>query len=214
MKKRSVLPYAIVIFILWANSLVFAQGKLQLWTETYHHKDFQKIKEMLSGGEDSFLKPADALFFKTLFISNGELARKNYQTVFSSGSKSLKPLAAKKLMEYFYAAGYYVTATKYQKYIVQNQNSGLEQKNSGKVLSGSDDAYFIQVGAFGLKDNARQQVDFLETQNINADLVTRTVNGKTLFCVWIKGKTDLDSTLQQANQIKQKYDLQFQIMKK
>ncbi len=207
-------PYLLLLIILISTQLVVAQGNLKIWTDSYNRKDFAKIKEMLSGGEDAFLKPSDALFFKSLFISNGEVALKNYQTVFESGSIVLKPFAAQKLMDYFYAAGYYVTATKYQKYIVENQNFVKKQPITENRPNVTDGKYYIQVGAFGLKDNARQQVAFLGTQNITASLVERDVNGKNLFCVWIEGKTNLDSTLQIANRIKQKYDLKFQIMKK
>ncbi len=207
-------PYFwVLLLILSSSQFLFAQGKLDIWTDTYARKDFARIKDMLSGGEDAFLKPSDALFFKSLFISNGEVAQKNYQTVFDSGSKILKPLAAQKLMEYFYAAGYYVTATKYQKYIVENQNT-VKKTSVTENKPVANSKYFIQVGAFGLRDNAKQQVTFLDTQNIKAAVVKRDVNGKQLFCVWIEGKTDLDSTLQIANRIKQQYDLEFQIMKK
>ncbi len=211
---KSKYPYFILLVILSSSQILLAQGKLKIWTDTYARKDFDKIKAMLSGGEDAFLKPSDALFFKSLFISNGEVAQKNYQTVFDSGSKIVKPLAAQKLMEYFYAAGYYVTATKYQKYIVENQNTVQEPAIAENRQTAVKGKYFIQVGAFGLQDNARQQVTFLGTQNIKATMVKRDVNGKHLFCVWIEGKTDLDSTLQIANRIKQQYDLEFQIMKK
>ena len=101
-------------------------------------------------------------------------------------------------------------------------SGGLEEHSSDniKVASVKESApvtkkqFFIQVGAFGLHENAEQQRIFLATQDIHSSVVERVVNDKTLFCVWIDGKTDLDKTLAYANRIKQKFDLNYQIMTK
>jgi len=107
-----------------------------------------------------------------------------------------------------------VTATKYEKYLVEHATDVVQTNQIQKAVQPDQNVYFIQVGAFGLEGNAEQRVQFLKIQDIHSKIITRKVNDKTLYCVWIEAQTDLDKSLEQAKKIKQKYDLEFQIMKK
>jgi len=203
--------------IIWLVLLLTVSGIAQNTDELYRlyqQNNVAELKEVLQAFPDPGEHKYDLQFFKTLYLQNGEQAKLKYQRIFDHGDAKIKLLAAKKLMDYFYSIGYYVTATKYQKYIVEH--SAPESKNTIKPVVGTQpqQKYFIQVGAFGLHANAFQRVKFLGTQDVKSEVVDRQVNGKMLFCVWIEGSPDLDKTLLYANKIKQKFDLEFQIMKK
>ena len=114
-------------------------------------------------------------------------------------------------MDYYYAKGYYVNASKYQKYLVENS---LQEKSEIKTAPETNTVeYYVQAGAFSLRENAEQRVKFLKIQNINSKVVERVVNNSKLYCVWIPGRKTVEATLEFANEIKQKYSLDFQIMK-
>ncbi|MFC2089110.1 SPOR domain-containing protein, partial [Calditrichota bacterium] len=110
--------------------------------------------------------------------------------------------------DYYYAKGYYITASKYQKYLVE-KSSDSNIKTTAEI---EQDKYIIQLGAFGLKENAEQLKTMLETQNLYPRIVERNINGKLLYCVWMDGKTNFSQTLRYAETIKQKYQLQYRII--
>ena len=191
----------------------YAQQRENLYN-LYKQNQLQILEESVKKKPPAADGDYELLFFQTLFVKDGEQAEQKYLSVFEYGSPRLKLLAAKKLMAYFYAAGYYVTSEKYQKYLVEHEIPEATEPQPPVARETAPPKYYIQVGAFGLAENAKQRVSFLKTQDVKSQLVERNVNGKTLYCVWIEGKTDLDKSLEYANKIKQKYDLEFQIMKK
>ena len=202
--------FIVLVFVLTVFSCGFAQDNNQLFA-LYKQNDFAGLKQALAGLSNN--SGTDIQFYKALFNTDAEKAELQYKKVFEVGTPRLKLLAAKKLMDYFYALGYYVSATKYQKYIVEHSQINVAHTQPAKEPV-VESIYYIQVGAFGLEENARQQVDFLKIQDIESNVIKREVNGKTLFCVWIEGSSDLQKSLDYANKIRLKYDLQFQIMKK
>ena len=127
-------------------------------------------------------------------------------------------------MDYYYAKGYYVNASKFQEYLVDEGN-GADVANPIQVQqpeipenkpvqpSIESEKYYIQVGAFSLEENASQLVKMLATQNIKARVVERKIDKRNLFCVWLEGKEDFKKTYDYANIIKEKYDLKFRIIK-
>ncbi|MGD9898433.1 MAG: SPOR domain-containing protein [Calditrichaceae bacterium] len=213
----------IFIFILLLSGFVdgHAQNTNQL-TELYEQHDFDLLKENIGGIEGSYTKTPEYKFFKAVFIENGEEAQKEYKYVFDYGKGRIKYLAAYKMMDYYFARGYYNTAETYQKYILDNEFSPVtnvdmegDSKDPGSPPSeNGKDEVFIQVGAFGYRENAVQLMDMLSTQNIDSKIIEREINDKKLFCVWINGLENLDDTLKFANEIKEKYDLDFRIIKK
>ena len=208
--KFKIHAFLLIVLLLSAFGDGYAQQRSDFY-KLYEQNRLPALHEALKN-----VAPADAddyelLFFQTLFVKDGEQAEQKYITVFEHGSPRLKLMAANRLMQYFYAAGYYVTSEKYQKYIVEHE---IPETHTVVKQKTAPPQYFIQVGAFGLAANAKQRVSFLKTQDIKSQMVERVVNGKTLYCVWIAGKKDLDKSLEYANKIKKKYDLEFQIMKK
>jgi len=217
------MPYAQFRYLIIAGCVsalfagtVFAQNNYNTLYTLYEQKQFERLKSELGKyptGSDTSL---DIRFFNALFEQDAELARQEYRNIFDRATGKLKNLAAGKLMEYYYARGYYVNAEKYHKFIVDNKAEDSGSGATGEVVSAKPaqkNSYFIQVGAFGMRDNARELSQMLGTQDLPTRIVERNINGKTLFCVWIEGKNSFESTLKYADKIKSKYDLEYRIIK-
>lgn len=211
--KIKISTVVLICLLLGTSVPGYTQQKENLYN-LYKQNQLQALEKTVTKLSPATAGDYELLFFQTLFVKDGEQAERNYLSVFEHGTPRLKLLAAKKLMAYFYAAGYYVTSEKYQKYIVEHEIPETTEALKQVKQESEPNKYYIQVGAFGLAENAKQRVSFLKTQDIKSQLVERNVNGKTLYCVWIEGRTDLDKSLEYANKIKKKYDLEFQIMKK
>lgn len=208
-------PFKTISIIVLFSAAVWGQGTaLTALIKMYQAQDFARLETAISNLKPGQLSSEDNQFFTALYMPDAEQARTQFSSAFESASPQVRRLAAEKLKDYYYAIGYYVTATKYEKYLVEHVADMLQTEQNQPTVQSAKDIYFIQVGAFGLEENAAQRVNFLKTQDIQSSIVTRKVNDKTLYCVWIEAQKDLDKSLEQAKKIKQKYDLEFQIMKK
>ena len=214
------------IFVILAilYSLLLAQDPFDTLYKNYEQHNYEIVRQDLSGVDQNYQSGLDYQFFSAVFNENGEEAKEIFQLVFEKSNKHLKRLAAKKLMDYYYAKGYYVNASKFQEYLVDEGN-GADVANPIQVQqpeipenkpvqpSIESEKYYIQVGAFSLEENASQLVKMLATQNIKARVVERKIDKRNLFCVWLEGKEDFKKTYDYANIIKEKYDLKFRIIK-
>ncbi len=207
--------YIISLFHFTVTAQSF-DGLIKLYTDQKHE---QLKKEIDKLPDDPELSNPEIAFLKALISPNAEEAKRIYERLFDAGSPKVRYLAAQKLMQYHYARGYYITSEDYQKYLLKNEKD-LRPGDDRNLLSNTyqveDDpapAFYIQVGAFGHQDNAEQLQSMLETQNIKCSIVPRNIGGNKLFCVWIKGKTSLDETISFANDIKERYDLNYRIIK-
>lgn len=204
----------LVIMLLIISPPLFAQGSSQLF-KLYQNRQYDQIKEFLS--KTPKLSIAEKQFFDALFIQDAEKAFSIYENLFQKTEGKVKYASAERLKDYYYAKGYYSTASDYERYLVENQN--LMEENTeivGDIVSetpADNDLLYIQVGAFSIEDNASQMMEMLKTQNIESSIVHRNVNSKKLFCVWIHGKPDFNDTLKYANELKQKYHFNFKIIK-
>ena len=211
---RVIKPFLILIWLL--TSFAVAQNLNERLIQLYRNHDLNGLKKEL---QPSAVKqnPLTAEFFKAVFLDDGEAAKEIYQHIYDRGYGKIKFLAAEKLQQYYYARGYYITANKYQKYLVENQPpTKAEEVDQPLTVRNQtrNSAFYIQVGAFGMKENAEQRRKFLKLQDISSQVIKRTINGKQFFCVWISGRDDLEKTLNYAEQLKHKFDLEYQIMKK
>jgi len=189
----------------------------------YMNHEYDELRQRLAQINAGQKSDPEYLFYRAVFNKNGEEAKEIFQDVFDNGEGRVKALAARKLMDYYYAKGYYLNASKYQKYLiedrpavtvdVQETSETVEPERKPVQEERNSGIYYIQVGAFSLEENAEQLIRMLATQNITAKLVERKVNQKKLFCVWLEGKTDFKETFDYANVIKEKYDLKFRIIK-
>jgi len=202
----------IILLILFVGlSSLKASGGGPQWFKLMKQHRFSELQKQLKQSAPADSEIPEYRFCKALFLKDGEQARAIYENLYKTTQGRVRFYAARKLMDYYYAKGYYVNAADYQKYIVEHRPKEVAP---GRLKAAPQTEYFIQVGAFSLRDNALQRKEFLAVQNIQSTVIERKVNGKTLFCVWIPGQNSVDETLTLANRIKQKYALNFQIMKK
>lgn len=204
----------LVLLTMLTYSPLISQHSAQL-LKFYQDGQFKQIKQNL--GKASNLSLAEKQFFEALFIQDAEKAFAIYESLFQKTDGKLKYVCAERLKDYYYAKGYYSTASDYEKYLVENQ-ALIEEDTEvvGDIISETPvdtDLLYIQVGAFGIEDNAVQMVEMLKTQNIKSKIVPRSVNSQKLYCVWIHGKSDFNDTLNYANDLKQKYHFNYKIIK-
>jgi len=205
--------YLAALLILIAALQLYSQDRIsrdRLY-KMYQSGDFELLQKNLASFEKTGGNALDIKFFKAIFMQDGDAAKDQFLYVFDRSSGQLGTMAAERLMDYYFARGYYVNANRYQKYIVDHgQNITAREITDSAPVS---EKYYIQVGAFGIEDNARQLKNMLATQDIDAEIVNREVGQKKLYCVLIPGTGDFDNTLKHANKIKSKYDLKFRIIK-
>ncbi len=207
-----------LILLLGLFSALSAQNKTLL--EAYLDKDF-KLLATLQEQERIFTSDDESSFYRALFERDGDEAVKTYKKLYRESTQLyLKYLAADRLQDYYYARGYYTTAAEYKQYVADHiRDIEIRRSEKRPVLQeetvSQEDAekYYIQVGAFGIEDNARQMVEMLQTQNYAAHIKIRHVTKKKLFCVWVEGDVDFKSTLKLADQLKQKYHLKYKLIK-
>lgn len=177
----------------------------------YNNQKFEELKLKINKLDKNKSRSAEIEFLHTIFLQNGEDALKIYLKLFESSYGDLKSIVSKKLSDYYYAKGYYLTASKYQKYLVEDTHT--KPTNQKIVTSQTEQKkYIIQLGAFGLIENAAQLQEMLQTQNLYTRIENRNINGKYLHCVWLDGKKGFSETLEFAEKIKEKYHLQYRIL--
>lgn len=206
----------IAVIIFFAAGAISAQNSEELYS-LYQKKEYIRLKEKYEQVKAN-LSHAEKLFFESLFTDDAEIAFEKYKELFEKSEGRIKYLAADRLKDYYYAKGYYSTASDYERYLVENRE--LIESSESAVLTDIDDEpvqdiekLYIQVGAFGLEDNALQMQQMLETQKVESKIIKREVNSRLLYCVWVIGKENFEQTLNFANDLKQKYHLDYKIIK-
>ena len=188
--------------------------------EAYLKKDFKYLATVVEQ-KDMFTSEQERSFYRALFERDGDKAVETYKKLFQEETKLyLKYLAAERLQDYFYARGYYATSAEYRQYVADHErdielsrfNAPKDEKEA-RGYRADEEKYYIQVGAFGIEDNARQMVEMLQTQNYAARIKIRRVSNRRLYCVWVDGTDDFRSTLKLADKLKQKYHLKYKLIK-
>jgi hypothetical protein len=202
----------IIYLMLLATNLTCAQDLVnKKLFSLYQDQNLEELKTELDKINAQNSQLPETKFLNTIFLENGEEALTIYLQLFEKSYGDLKSIIAKKLSDYYYAKGYYITASKYQKYLVESTNTKpSSKKNTGTPVENTK--YIIQLGAFGLKENAYQLQEMLQTQNIYTRIEDRDINGTILHCVWLDGKDGFSETLEFAENIKEKYHLQYRIL--
>jgi len=204
-----------ILALFYSFSNIHAQNNNQLF-QLYQEKNFERLKEKYEKVKADLSK-AEKIFFDAIFTKNAELAFRTYKDLFQNTSGKLKYYSGERLKDYYYARGYYSTASDYEKYLADNhilieESSTLERDNYQAEIVDRESLY-IQVGAFGLKENASQMTEMLNTQKIESKIKIRHINNTDLYCVWVLGKKDFKQTLKLADELKQKYHLDYKIIK-
>ncbi len=192
----------------------FGQDAARLF-RLYQDKDFIALKENYLKVKAKLSK-ADQLFFSALYNKDAEKAFATYKDLFQNYNGKLKYFSGERLKDYYYARGYYSTASDYEKYLVENRQlietiGSTKQPFRPEVVD--TEKLFIQVGAFGLKENAEQMRKMLSTQKVASIIKIRHVKNKELFCVWVIGKQNFKQTLKFADELKHTYHLDYKIIK-
>jgi len=207
----------IFLLLIVASNFVFGQNSEDLF-RYYQHQDFKSLKEKYPQAKGSLSK-SEQDFYDILFIHDAETAFAQYKEMFNKASGRVKYMCAQRLKDYYYAKGYYSTTSEYENYLVENRDL-VEEGPSEQVEPVHEDVkindsekYYIQVGAFGLQENAEQMKLMLQTQEIESKIVKRNVLSKELHCVWVTGKDNFNQTLKFAEEIKGKYHLNYKIIK-
>ncbi len=188
----------------------------------YQQKDFITLQQKTQQIADQYPDKDEVQFFKALFLENGDEAIKIYEQLYPRAVGILKTKLSEKLTQYYYARGLYVRAAEFDKTPAATTTSA---PSSVPIISNTDNAptakpidikkgnYIIQVGAFGEEENARQLQNSLHQQKINSQIVKRIVNERNLYCVWVTGGNSLDETLRIADKIKNRFKLEYRILK-
>jgi G:T/U-mismatch repair DNA glycosylase len=212
--------YQTVFFLIlcfFSFNTLFSQNSEELF-QLYQQQDYRSLKEKYFQAKEKLSKSEQA-FYNTLFIQDAELAFTEYKELFQNTTGRVKYLCAQQLKDYYYAKGYYSTASEYERYLAENSNfvesKSVEQNETAQQNTTIKDIekYYIQVGAFSLQDNAEQMKSMLQIQEIESKIVIRNVLSKELHCVWVTGKDSFNQTLKFAEEIKQKYHLNYKIIK-
>ncbi len=210
-----IVKYSSLFIVICFVLNIYGQDSHNLY-QLYQNRDYEQLKrkyEKVKAG----LPKTEKIFFNTIFARDAEKTFVIYKDLFQNSSGKLKYYCGEKLKDYYYARGYYSTASDYEKYLVENRNLIEENNNIYEETYQADvideESLFIQVGAFGLKENAIQMSEMLNTQKIISKIKIRHVNNKKLFCVWVQGKKDFKQTLKFADELKQKYHIDYKIIK-
>jgi hypothetical protein len=204
-----------LLLLLVFNSGVIAQNSNQLFNY-YQNKQFDLVKNNLTKSKQ--ISETERQFFEALFIKDAEQAFGIYEALFKKTEGKIKYYSAERIKDYYYAKGFYSTASDYEKYLVEHK-ALIDQKTEVVIPDivnespADTDLLYIQVGAFGLVDNANQMKAMLNTQRIESKIIIKEINSQKLYCVWVTGKGDFDETLKFANDLKQRYHLNFKIIK-
>ena len=207
------------LFSIFANSIVFAQKYQDLFTY-YTNRQIDKLGTRIQQLENTDQNNPEILFFRAVLSDNGEKAFSVYERLYKQSKGPLKNLSAEKLADYYFARGFYVKSSEYKNiaktYIpvktIEDVKSGDNTKER-KPEQRPSSIYRIQVGAFGVHDNANDLASFLKGKKMDVSIVTREVDGKDLYCVWVTGGSSLKSTEEIAEEIKRKYRLSYRIVK-
>jgi len=195
--------------------LTLAHGQNAALLAAYTQHNIPAIEKMVQSGV-TFESETEKRFYTALLEPDAEKAVAVYKHIFEQGSALFKYLSADRLHDYYYARGYYTTAADYGRYLADHEKVLAREESPAPDVpaeTADNEQYYIQVGAFGMADNARQMVNMLRTQNYSVRVKERVINNRTLYCVWVNGAKDFQATLKLADQLRQKYHLNYKLIK-
>lgn len=216
--RQYISTFLLIPFVLYSS--LTAQPNEDL-VSYYKNKQFDKLQTRLDEIEKKGGENNETRFFRTALTANGSEAIKIYLELFEKSGSPLKNLLAIKLYQYYYARGFYIKATEYQKLAQKNfpvkrevavepvDNINKEVENREKTAK---QIYMIQVGAFSVSQNANELASFFRNKKYNVNVVKRIIAGKELYCVWINGESEYGATEKIARDIKNKYQSTYRIV--
>ena len=214
--QYNILPH-VLIFALVFTVISTGQSLLELY-DLYENKNMNQLYKKTEEFYQKYPQNNEIKFFKALFMEDGDEALKVYLELFNNSQGRLKSLIAGKIAEFYYAKGFYVKASEYSKVAKNRPEYSQESKDSDSIDTNQStqpvqSGLVIQVGAFKFKENAQYLQNVLKSHQILSRLVAREIGGKTLYCVWIDGKSNFEETRELAEYINQKFNLKYRIFK-
>lgn len=150
-------------------------------------------------------------FFKTLFEPNAEVAFSAYQKIISSTSDGeLRFQAAKKIYEYYYARGFYITADEIESRFGLDKEVVYHAKDNN-ALELPPLQFVIQLGAFSDRLNADKMIKRISRLDKTILIKTKVVAGQKLHLVWVGPFNDRSSAEEWAELIEDKYKIHSRI---
>jgi hypothetical protein len=191
--------------------LISAQAQdTQNLYDLYNQKKFAELNQKVSRLAKKYPNNIEIRFFETILIEDGDEAIKIYEELYKRAQGNVKTHIAQKIADYYYAMGYYVKASEYKRVATTVKRKEPQQQT---VNTAASSELIIQVGAFKFIENARYLKKILQSHNITSRVVKREIEGKTLYCVWLDGKSNFEETRDYAENIKKKLNLQYRIFK-
>jgi hypothetical protein len=207
-----------ILSLLFYASIASAQTHPELF-ELYENRQIDQLKTRMQQFDNSSGKDDEVLYFRTVLTDNGDSAFSIYERLFNQSNGPLKKLASEKLAEYYYALGFYIKSSEYERFAKtyipiktsEVKKTGDNSRN-GRAELDTKPIYMIQVGAFSVIENANDLAGFLQDKKFEVSVVDRTIGGNKLFCVWVKGDSSFEKTENIAEAIKDKYQLSYRIV--
>ena len=228
MPHFSAIPFCFILCIWLFQGNSHAQGYEDLYLLYSNHR-IEQLASRLKEYEKRSPSAPEIQFFNAVFMENGDEAMAVYQDLFGKSSGRLKNLIAAKISAYYFAQGYYVKADDYNKLaatkfplkaqenLISSDNRGKDNANKVEDSAPQEESvkpvYIIQVGAFGVEQNADDLSTVLQKRKVNTRVVKRRVGDNDLFCVWIDGAEDYAATKEMAEEIREKFKLSYRILK-
>jgi len=199
-----------ICFLLFLSTAIYSAEIDELYSLYYKLKmDDLAVQIKDEGLSDN----PDLRFFQALFIDDAEQAFQIYQKLFNQSEGRLKYVSGAKLFEFYYAKGFYISASKFEEYKT-NLNLYAEQISetvAEKELQITSN-YVIQFGAFSSRSNAENLSRQLLEKGLNTIIKKREVNNIPLYCVWMDGKKNFSQTLKYAEILKNKHKFKYRII--
>jgi hypothetical protein len=200
---KSLMTRAVLLWVLIAAPL-YGQNYTNLWQQ-YLKSDYAAISRQAETIRSSQSTTALALFFRGLTEPNGEKAVAFYeQSLDKAKDGRLRFQAAKKIYEYYYARGYYLTADDYKKRMGLDKE--IVQTNSPeKSFETPPIRFVVQVGAFSSRKNAEKMINRFTGLEATIMIKKKEIGDQQLHLVWIGPFTEKGSAENLQEQIAAKY---------
>lgn len=179
----------------------------KLWS-AYVNGDINTVIESRKNIMSFRDKSHQTAFLKAIFIKDGDRALSVYQNIVSNAKDGeLRYHAAKKIYEYYYARGFYITADDLKKRMGFDKIDIVSVKGNPN-LELPPIKYVIQIGAFSDKKNAEKMIKRISNLKATIMIKTKNISGRELHLVWVGPFTERQKAEDLAVSIKENYQIQ------
>lgn len=151
-------------------------------------------------------------FLKALFEPNAEKAFDMYQNVINNTSDGeLRYQSAKKIFEYYYARGFYITADQIKTRFGLDKEVVVHSPGDKPTLELPPLKYILQLGAFSDRQNAEKLIQRVQGLSLSILIKTKSVSGHELHLVWLGPFSEKSDAEKWQELVKEKYGIQSRI---